>query len=82
MFLLLMLYVHLLQPIVSNLTEEEESEEMVTDLDSMDMGTKSVTTIPGGPCLKEYRILNNKREILTKDSQGNVTLWSILLVSV
>ena len=40
-----------------------------------------LATVPGGPCLKEYRILPNKREILTRDSVGNVALWSVLFVS-
>ena len=40
-----------------------------------------LATIPGGSCLKEYRILPNKREILTRDSAGNVALWSVLFVS-
>ena len=41
---------------------------------------KPVLTIPGGECLREYRILSNKREILTRDSEGNVALWNVLLV--
>ena len=47
----------------------------------MDMTVQPLATIPGGGCLKEYRILPNKREILTRDSAGNVALWSFLFVS-
>ena len=47
----------------------------------MDMTVQPLATIPGGSCLKEYRILPNKREILTCDSAGNVALWSVLFVS-
>ena len=47
----------------------------------MDMTVQPLATIPGGGCLKEYRILPNKREILTRDSAGNVALWSVLFVS-
>ena len=47
----------------------------------MDMTVQPLATIPGGSCLKEYRILPNKREILTRDSAGNVALWSVLFVS-
>ena len=47
----------------------------------MDITVQPLTTIPGGSCLKEYRILPNKREILTRDSAGNVALWSVLFVS-
>ena len=47
----------------------------------MYMTVQPLATIPGGGCLKEYRILPNKREILTRDSAGNVALWSVLFVS-
>ena len=47
----------------------------------MYMTVQPLATIPGGSCLKEYRILLNKREILTRDSAGNVALWSVLFVS-
>ena len=47
----------------------------------MDKTVQPLATIPGGSCLKEYRILLNKREILTRDSAGNVALWSVLFVS-
>ena len=47
----------------------------------MDMTVQPLATIPGGSCFKEYRILPNKREILTRDSAGNVALWSVLFVS-
>ena len=47
----------------------------------MDMTVQPLATIPGGSCLKEYRILPKKREILTRDSAGNVALWSVLFVS-
>ena len=47
----------------------------------MYMTVQPLATIPGGGCLKEYRILPNKREILTCASAGNVALWSVLFVS-
>ena len=31
--------------------------------------------------MKEYRILPNERVILTRDSAGNMALWSVLFVS-
>ena len=45
-------------------------EEEVTDIDMMDNTVQPLATIPGGSCLKEYRILPKKREILTHDSAG------------
>ena len=47
----------------------------------MDMSVQPLATIPGGSCLKEYKILPNKREILTRESAGNMALWSVLFVS-
>ena len=34
----------------------------------------------GGTTIVEYRILNNKRQVLTKDNTGNVALWNVLQV--
>ena len=66
-------------------SDEEDAtnneEEEVTDIDMMDKTVPPLATIPGGSCLKEYRILPNKREILTRASAGNVALWSVLFVS-
>ena len=35
----------------------------------------------GGTTIIEHRILNNKRQVLTKDNTGNVALWNVLRVS-
>ncbi|XP_010546629.1 PREDICTED: WD repeat-containing protein 48 [Tarenaya hassleriana] len=34
-------------------------------------------TIPGTPAIVQHEILNNKRQILTKDAAGSVKLWEI-----
>ncbi|RNA13989.1 WD repeat-containing 48 isoform X2 [Brachionus plicatilis] len=34
--------------------------------------------IPGTSCLKQYHILNDKRYIITKDSDENVCVWDVL----
>jgi WD repeat-containing protein 48 len=66
-------------PIVTDEEDPQLNEEVVTDLDNIETSLKPIVTIPGGQCLREYRILSNKREILTRDSQGNVALWNVLL---
>lgn len=35
----------------------------------------------GGSSIKEYRVLNNRQQLLTKDSSGEVVLWDVLHVS-
>ncbi len=37
--------------------------------------------VSGGSSIKEYCILGNKQQVLTKDSHGEVVLWDILHVS-
>ncbi|KAK7603146.1 hypothetical protein V9T40_003145 [Parthenolecanium corni] len=37
-------------------------------------------TIEGAPAIKKYHILNDKRHILTQDSQGNVCLYDVLQI--
>lgn len=36
----------------------------------------------GGTSIKEYRVLSNRQQILTKNSEGEVVLWHVLHVSV
>ena len=40
--------------------------------------TQPYVTIKGGPGIRQYHILNDKRHILTKDSDSNVVLWDVL----
>ena len=35
-------------------------------------------TIRGGPSIRHFRILNDKRSVLTKDTENNVTLYDVL----
>ncbi len=37
--------------------------------------------IQGGPALKHYHILSDKRHIITKDSNNNVTVYDVLQVN-
>lgn len=37
-------------------------------------------TIEGAPAIRKYRVLNDKRHILTQDSEGNVSLYDVLQV--
>ncbi|CAI7995694.1 WD repeat-containing protein 48 [Geodia barretti] len=59
--------------------EEEESVE-VTDIDEYAPSClmKRTVLIPGGPSIREYRILEDRQHVLTRDSNGHVQLWDIL----
>lgn len=35
-------------------------------------------TIRGGPSIRHYRILNDKRTVLTKDTENNVAVYDVL----
>ena len=35
----------------------------------------------GGASIRKYHVLNNKRHILTKDTDENIALWDVLAVS-
>lgn len=37
-------------------------------------------TIKGGSSIRSFAVLNDKRHVLTKDTQDNVVLWDILKV--
>ena len=38
--------------------------------------------LSGDRCIVNCRILNNKRQVLTTDNKGDVTLWDVLHVSI
>lgn len=38
--------------------------------------------IKGGSAVRRFEVLNDKRHILTKDSEGNVTVYDVLKVPV
>lgn len=46
------------------------------------MPTNHVALIPGGAAIKQAVVLNDKRHILTKDSDGNVALYDVLKVFI
>ncbi|OQV16986.1 WD repeat-containing protein 48 [Hypsibius exemplaris] len=52
------------------------------DVDGAPVAVPLVSTpdlvIPGAPSIKQYRVLNDKRFILTKDTDGNGALWDVL----
>lgn len=35
-------------------------------------------SIAGGPSIKQYHVLNDKRHILTKDTENRVALYDVL----
>lgn len=40
--------------------------------------TQPIHHIPGGPAIKQYTVLNDKRHIITKDNANNVALYDVL----
>lgn len=35
----------------------------------------------GGASIRQYSVLNDKRHVLTKDTENNVALWDVLTVN-
>lgn len=42
------------------------------------INTSPLISIPGTSCIKHYHILNDKRYVITKDSDENVCVWDVL----
>ncbi|XP_076371088.1 WD repeat-containing protein 48 isoform X1 [Tachypleus tridentatus] len=52
------------------------------DLDLLPpLNTHPETMIKGSPSIRHYNVLNDKRHILTKDTDNNVALWDVLKAS-
>ena len=55
---------------------EESQSDFLTPLTA-----KPSRVIEGAPSVKQYRVLNDKRHVLTRDSDGQVALYDVLYVS-
>eukprot|EP00775_Hariotina_reticulata_P005150 gene5150-5390_t len=67
------------------LAREQQAIRSIMELWSYDPGPASelpllapAVSIPGSPGLVALRVLNDKRHILTRDSEGQVQLWDVL----
>lgn len=54
------------------------SEALATDPIRSSNTVSPDLTIRGGPSIRHYRILNDKRTVLTKDSESNVAVYDVL----
>ena len=45
------------------------------------VSSKPTRVIEGAPSIKQYKVLNDKRHVLTRDSDGQVALYDVLYVS-
>ena len=43
---------------------------------------KFVNSSSGGASIRQYHVLNDKRHVITKDSDSNVSLYDVLTVSI
>lgn len=55
-----------------------QHESMEEEEDSNPLVDKPCETIAGGAGIKRVHILNNKRHVITEDSNGDICLWDIL----
>lgn len=49
--------------------------------EKLPMPTNPVTLLPGGTAIQQAIVLNDKRHIITKDSESNVAVYDVLKVS-
>lgn len=42
------------------------------------LATEPTMTIRGNPAIRHYHVLNNKRHVLTKDTENNVAVYDVL----
>ena len=70
------------QPLNNRLSHVEDycDNEEVREL--RPVMTQPDWTIKGGPAIKTYAVLNDKRHVLTRDTEENVALWDILKVII
>ena len=58
--------------ILAGTESQEGSEPIIKDHD---------ITIRGGPSIKTYTVLNDKRRIVTKDTDENIAVYDVLKVN-
>ena len=62
---------------------EEAQSEFSTPLAGQPppLAAQPSRVIDGAPSIKQYKVLNDKRHVLTRDSDGHVALYDVLYVS-
>lgn len=69
-----------LQPLNNRLSHADDYAENEEGRELRPVMTQPDWTIKGGSAIKNYTILNDKRHVLTRDTEENVVLWDILKV--
>lgn len=59
-------------------SNKSESSSLTSFLLQNPINVKPLVTIKGTASIKQYHILNDKRNIVTKDSDENVSVWDVL----
>lgn len=66
---------------MQSLNERSDCDDMDGDYD-VTFNIKPKMSIEGATAIKKYHIVNDKRHILTQDSEGNVSLYDVLQVCI
>lgn len=61
---------------------DSQISDMMEDDILKPVNLKPDLTIKGGPAVRHYNILNDKRHILTKDTEDNVAVYDVLKVCI
>ncbi|KAK8721181.1 hypothetical protein OTU49_012890 [Cherax quadricarinatus] len=68
-------------PLNNRLSHVEDYCDNEEDQELKPVMTQPDWSIKGGPSIKQYTVLNDKRHLLTRDTEENVVLWDILKAS-
>ncbi len=66
--------------LLQNLNNRQDNNEMADDYETIPHNPPA-TTIEGAPSIKKYHVLNDKRHILTQDSDKNCAMYDVLQVN-
>jgi WD repeat-containing protein 48 len=53
-------------------------EETIDEASRRPLNTRAEQVIRGGPAITQYHVLNDKRHVIAKDTEGCVTLYDVL----
>eukprot|EP00743_Colponemidia_sp_Colp-15_P005696 GILK01006124.1.p1 GENE.GILK01006124.1~~GILK01006124.1.p1 ORF type:complete len:906 (+),score=129.52 GILK01006124.1:136-2853(+) len=67
-----------LKQIAGRLPLRSTSPLATDDLDEEPLLSQPVLSLQGLPAILQHQVLNNKHQILTRDSHGNVAVWDVL----
>ncbi|XP_067057172.1 WD repeat-containing protein 48-like [Acropora muricata] len=61
-----------------NINDQENIDANESDTDPQPMCLAPQKVLPGAPSIRKFHVLRDRRHVITRDSEDNITVWDVL----